>query len=320
MIPQAITISNDELCIDTQYFVHKDFSFTGKELLLDLFSTYYRQQPIRIRVSDGENVEFSGFVDFIKFVCTQFNIDTKLVIWETFDNEFDEQFKKDILTPGIFISVNKYIPEFEKELHNPKFVGLALGRFNPTRLRLAYQIDQVFPADNFTIFQPNINEAINQYRHVTDIYKQELDWAANKIFDKDITSPHLSGVVKWQDSCITYPNIWGKYQIEIISETDPFNNFWFTEKTARCLATGKPFVLVSGQGSLKKLRNMGFSTFSDVIDESYDNEYIPTNRIKKLISSLQMLYNSINRHEKILEMIQIANQNIDIYKKTIQYP
>ena len=57
---QSITISDQEIYIEAQYFVHKDYSITGKEMILDIMSMYYTGQLIRIKLFDGENIKFSG--------------------------------------------------------------------------------------------------------------------------------------------------------------------------------------------------------------------------------------------------------------------
>jgi hypothetical protein len=106
-----------------------------------------------------------------------------------------------------------------------------------------------------------------------------------------------------------------KYQIVIENVK---KDFWFTEKTANCLATGKPFVLVSGEGSLARLRDMGFQTFDSVIDESYDLAKHPYDRIKRLISSLQVLYNSSSRQQQMDSLYQLASKNCKLYNEYIQ--
>jgi hypothetical protein len=59
----------------------------------------------------------------------------------------------------------------------------------------------------------------------------------------------------------------------IITETYYSNDFVFlTEKTAKCLLARRLFVMFAGQHYLKHIQNLGFKTFSDVIDESYDQE------------------------------------------------
>lgn len=306
---RAITVTNDEIHIQAQYFVHKDFSITNKELLLDIFATHYSGHPVRIYVHDGENVKFSGFVDFVKYLATTFSIPIDTISWETHGTVIGFANKK--LIPGIFVSTGRHIPEFTKDLSDACFVGATLGRFNVTRLRLAYEIDCAFPDDNYTIFQSKHSSVVRQLYPADNLYVRELEWLLHKQFAHDIECRHQNGMVDWEPACASYPNIWNKYQIEIISETDALSDFWFTEKTARCLATGKPFVLLAGAGALNNLQSMGFNTFSNVLDESYDQATTPTERIHRIINSLRPL-----QHNKLAieELYKIAKNNIEIYK------
>ena len=73
--------------------------------------------------------------------------------------------------------------------------------------------------------------------------------------------------------------------------------------------------MVSGPGTLERIRAMGFETFGSVIDESYDQELTPTKRIHAIVKSLQMLYNDTNKSEKIDELYCIAERNQQYYKK-----
>ena len=111
-----------------------------------------------------------------------------------------------------------------------------------------------------------------------------------------------------------YHKLWSRYHIEIVAETDVFTPCVFTEKTARCLATGKPFVLLAAPKSLEKLREMGFLTFGDIIDESYDQTSLPNQRISSMIQSLQQLNQSDQRSELLQRLYQRAQENIKIYK------
>jgi hypothetical protein len=57
----------------------------------------------------------------------------------------------------------------------------------------------------------------------------------------------------------------------IIAETDYDNTLsFYTEKTAKALIARRLFVAFTGYKFLQNLRETGFQTFSDVIDESYD--------------------------------------------------
>jgi hypothetical protein len=313
MIEQAITITDEEIVILGQFFIHKDYSITRKDLLLDAIAKHYRGQRLRIKLLDGENHRFSGFDDTIRYICNALLIPYKSVVFESHNPE-EGVFDIEQLKLGIFISVGRHLPEqFDNNLSNAKFIGTTLGRYNVSRLRLAYELDQAFPNDAFITFQSKPNFINDQYRHFGSVYREELEWFNQKTFDHDLISNHYMGMIDWQTACAHYGNIWNKYQIEVVSETDCMDNFWFTEKTANCLATGKPFVLVSGQGSLKRLESMGFKTFGDILDQSYDSASDPYTRIKRLTHSLHSLYTSPSKADLINQLYQTAHQNIDLY-------
>jgi hypothetical protein len=59
--------------------------------------------------------------------------------------------------------------------------------------------------------------------------------------------------------------------LSVVAESHNYPGvFFFTEKTAKPMIARRPFVMVAPAGSLQKLRDLGFQTFSPVIDESYD--------------------------------------------------
>jgi hypothetical protein len=316
MIEQAITITDKEIVLLAQFFIHKDYSVTKKDVILDVLANYYRGQQIRIRMLDGENFDFSGFRDFMVEVCAMLDIPTYSVIIETHGDCNTGLFELEQLKLGIFLSAGQHVTkDFDRDVSRAKFVGSLLGRYNISRLRLAYELDRVFPGDTFITYQPRPEFIKQDLRNFSDLYQKEFAWMETKVFDRDLISSHHMGMIDWTTSCASYGNVWNKYQIEVVSETDAISNFWFTEKTANCLATGKPFVLINGQGSLRRLRDMGFITFESVLDETYDNERNPYDRILHLTSSLESLYNSPSKDSMIQELYRLANQNIELYRQ-----
>jgi hypothetical protein len=68
-------------------------------------------------------------------------------------------------------------------------------------------------------------------------------------------------------------NIYNQTAYSVIAETCWRDNFaFFTEKTAKPIIAKRLFVMFAGAGYLANLRKLGFRTFGDVIDESYDTE------------------------------------------------
>lgn len=62
-----------------------------------------------------------------------------------------------------------------------------------------------------------------------------------------------------------------------------------TEKIAKPLAMGHPFIVASGRGYYRDLRNLGFRTFDHLIDESFDIIERPQNRMDRLFAVVQDL-------------------------------
>jgi hypothetical protein len=90
----------------------------------------------------------------------------------------------------------------------------------------------------------------------------------------------------WSDKDYsTYINSYFEICLETLGEGEYLS---FTEKVFKPLINFQPFFLVSSCGSLSKLRELGFKTFSPFIDESYDNE---TNTFKRT----EMIANEVKR-------------------------
>jgi hypothetical protein len=64
-----------------------------------------------------------------------------------------------------------------------------------------------------------------------------------------------------------------------------------TEKTFKAIALEMPFVLMATAGSLEYMRSYGFQTFSNVFDESYDEEIDDQLRVEKVVKLLKDLDN-----------------------------
>jgi hypothetical protein len=115
-----------------------------------------------------------------------------------------------------------------------------------------------------------------------------------KLLDGHFTSRHISEVIM--------ENSW----YSIVGETI-FNNdcFFVTEKTAKPMMAGRPFIILGGKHYLKNLRGLGFKTFDPVIDESYDNIDNYKERVKGAFASFQALttQNPIKVYRKLKDVI-----------------
>lgn len=133
-----------------------------------------------------------------------------------------------------------------------------LDKFN-----LSYNFEDRFAEGRYELFK--------RYQSMNDNcwFNSGVDWDSE--FNKlPLTLPDDTFAGNdWGPGNVRY---WQETFASIILETyahdcDPF----FTEKTFKALAYGHPFLLHGAPGSLAKLHSLGFKTFGDIFDESYDS-------------------------------------------------
>lgn len=93
---------------------------------------------------------------------------------------------------------------------------------------------------------------------------------------------HLSQVIP--------TDVYNQTAYSVVTETDHDNSLsFFSEKTAKVLIARRLFVVFSGYRFLHNLRQQGFRTFGDVIDESYDLIRNDGERYSKAFEQVQKL-------------------------------
>lgn len=163
---------------------------------------------------------------------------------------------------------------------------------------------------------------------------RNLDTAVTKLlanqhsedkFVKDFNNCELDRV--WHDGT-PEKKYYETYNLEIVTETTVKAHF-LTEKTIKPIASKMPFLSVSSPGYLKYLRNIGYKTFSDVFDESYDIITNTALRVQAIADTLDTLvstnqiYNLTNTCSDILEhnacrVREIAHTHVDNKRNSIQ--
>lgn len=82
----------------------------------------------------------------------------------------------------------------------------------------------------------------------------------------------------------------GYFNLVVEGDIGWSNQFHITEKTIKTLLTGMPFVMVSSPHFLAELRTIGFKTYSDFWDESYDEIEDHGRRRDKITALCNELY------------------------------
>ena len=99
---------------------------------------------------------------------------------------------------------------------------------------------------------------------------------------------------------------------EIVSETCvSHNKLCLTEKTLKAILSKNVFLLSGNPYSLDWLKSLGFKTFSDIIDESYDKEQIFYKRFLLIFDEIKKLcsLNVDSLHKKLEPLKGIVEHN-----------
>lgn len=202
------------------------------------------------------------------------------------------------------------------DLDVPRF-GCLFGRMQLGRALLAYHLESQHPKQSFVVFQAHRDQLDHQIFGIEQHFREMHHWWRHRD-NPPISqrSAHDTGQFDWPENIITYPTMSRHFQIEIVAETDYYRCGDYTEKTWRCLATGKPFVLLCGAGSLSRLRDLGFRTFAPVIDESYDEIDNFHDRVSMICGEIDRLagISDSDWRSMVKDLYDIAAENRDFYQ------
>ena len=152
---------------------------------------------------------------------------------------------------------------------------------------------------------------INEYvtNHLLD--KTYLTYADTKMsrFDlgaSTISSDHIDAVSSTENlvidektvriSMLIPDMIYAQTAYSVVAETFVSNEFsFFTEKVAKPILAKRLFIVFSGQHYLRNLKSLGFKTFKDMVDESYDS--IEDNELRWRMAAEQMT-NLLRRNQR----------------------
>ena len=186
-----------------------------REMLLDVICKNYRNQTIEVVSGDGENLELLGVMDLLELITTRLNISVDRVRLSSTNPKYHDQFPHLYKKPGVFVAAWNFIdPVATPADPDAKFVGTAIGRFTPSRFRLAYEMDQAFPGDAKIVFQ-HLQDGLHELSWTSGVYDRELAWAQSRVFDVDVT-PEQYSKEHWVPGCSGY-NAWSaQFQIDVV--------------------------------------------------------------------------------------------------------
>lgn len=217
---------------------------------------------------------------------------------------------------------------------NAKRFAHMIGRPTLPRVKLFWDTRQLGFEDHF--FESKLQDTGPGIWHFPEYHYDQLeDWFADNAESKAFSEWFRTAPMQSFDQCsladqakpgqgvrLSAVQQCTKYYVDIVFESLTVGDtFAPTEKLIRSLITKKPFIVFAAPGYLQKLKHIGFRTFDQFWDESYDQYQLQARyqRILNVIVGLVRL--SDNDFIDLVQQTQdIAEHNKNLLKKlNIEY-
>lgn len=227
-------------------------------------------EDIVLRTKEGKSCYANGLFNFLDNICNYYNFPKNKITIET-NNWSEKHDEYNIIKApfhyelSLFYKENKVVP-----YNGNKYYGLFIGRADYNRIRsivLHKRLNEKIPSlssFNHNFITDSAEQDIYRTLITTDTTASEIKNLTpysdiGNIIKPPIIFPHSFYGSHWE-------NIYQNIAIEIICETTLYpNSFHMTEKTFRPIYYRRPFILIGADGIIKKMQDLGFKTFDEVI-------------------------------------------------------
>lgn len=183
-------------------------------------------------------------------------------------------------------------PEYNTEMVPEKLFLCWNRRFRPHRTELALALDKAGLVDRsyYSMNDKDPEHPAMKFRNTIDIFSNpglELTPEdAMRLTEKLplIIDNHTNIVQMCEDKEMLARNYYVNSLVSIVTETNfQASEVTLTEKSFKPAKEKHPFILVGSKGAMKSLQSLGFRTFSEFWDESYDNISDPKMRMRAIV-------------------------------------
>ena len=311
----ALLHIDDVLVINFDCLYDREGTLRALDQIIYLCHDHGRGKQFIFISEDGANVKLSGALTVITETINCFGLDETncLVVC-----------RERLTIPNATVITNESIPFWCRTLYPTiKDVTIPQGPFKKKfavwyhrgtfwRTAITRHLVENYKEDSYISYQ---EPGIIIDKQLGKFFNYNVDWAMN---NTPIIYDQLFPKRVFNQELIVGPTRkpYADYFLEIVAETDILTTDWITEKTVKNLYIGKPFIVLGGYGTLKKLKSFGFQTFSPWIDESYDtitNNYQRLEAIKREIDRLA----GTDVNQLYQQLLPILEYNRKIYGKYI---
>ena len=183
-------------------------------------------------------------------------------------------------------------PEYDTERVPEKVFLCWNRRFRPHRTELALGLDKAGLVDRsyYSMNDKDPEHPAMRFKNTIDIFNNPLleltPEDAVKLVNKVplIIDNHTNITQMCEDKEMLARGFYTNSLVSIVTETNfQLNEVTLTEKSFKPAKEKHPFILVGSKGALKSIQRLGFKTFSEFWDESYDTIQDPKQRMKAII-------------------------------------
>jgi hypothetical protein len=281
--------------------------------------------------SEGPSLHRIGLVDMI----AKYNLNVSITQWSNAIESVPYQRVRCSTSHFFSMSHHYWIDEIDNCVPAEFRFALFLGRGNPSRNRILYDVYHQH-GKNFLLSKMSCrsgdpwgvryvegNKLLETTEQWFDNPEQAQNWfdqcpvasIDNHTVQDQFVIPEVSAGQMARSLMQHYP----RFNVELVCETYTLGETFFpTEKTIRPMVGNKPFVVYGPANYLNNLKQLGFRTFDDVWDESYDQYEGPQRwfSMRGLIDQLAQI--SSTQWTQILQhCAQITQHNRSIVRKII---
>ena len=247
--------------------------------------------------TEGASLYALGIVDLLLSICKQQHIDVKTVFIDNWPNALEQIPFTRVYTPMVshffWLSENYWLQQIPAATHQRRF-GYFMGRKTPSRAVMMYQLYQQHSSD-FLFSAMQTRGPMPWQVDMPGKYLEQLDdwlptdqhqsfanwWSTDPVpsLDQRQVSDQYNPAYNTNQSLLEH---YSNFDIELVAETYTLGTTFFpTEKTIRPIMAGRPMLVYGPQNFLENLQQLGFKTYADFWDESYD-QYSGPERWRKM--------------------------------------
>lgn len=263
----SVAVSGDKWCNPAQVLDLISQQTKARHLVLDLNT-------------EGPSLHALGIVDAVCEAAGKKNIMPDKIWVDRWHNPVERVPFKRARRPGLshfFWLSENYRHEIPDAASDRRVFGLFIGRATVERAVIMHELSQIMPDHVLMSLMRNHGAGMQLQGDISNWVAASADqiklrqWfdsiEIDSITQHEVRDQYRGGA----NTNAALIKHYDRFCIEIVCESYCLGETFFpTEKTVRPLSQGKPMIIFGPRQFLARLRALGFETYRDIWDESYD--------------------------------------------------